>query len=148
MRYVDEFNTRLEDFEFCFLLHTFVGVFVCSYVLFVVLLNKTLGVEICLTRLNEFCDTTDRERVRFGEINEATVCISSAPTTGRGSAYGDLRSPATAQQRSGRRSSPNTIRYVPKKTELTIRYAMTKFKGKCTVVLLDFLQNINFSEKI
>lgn len=87
----DGFNARLNDFEFCFLLHTFNGIFEHTDVLFVILQNKTLNVQFCMTRVKEFCDTIERERGRFDEIYEATACISCAPRTWRGPGQGDLR---------------------------------------------------------
>ncbi len=76
VRCADGFNARLDDFEFCFLLHTFNGIFEHSDVLFAMLQNKTLDVQFCMARVKEFCDTTERERGRFDEIYETTARIS------------------------------------------------------------------------
>ncbi|KAK0145579.1 hypothetical protein N1851_015533 [Merluccius polli] len=91
LRCADGFNARLDDFEFCFLLHTFNGIFEHSDVLFAILQSKTLDVQFCLARVKEFCDTIERARGRFDEIYEATARISSAPSARRGPAKGDVR---------------------------------------------------------
>lgn len=76
----DGFKAHLDDFEFCFVLHTFNGIFEYSDVLFSILQNKTLDVQFCLARVKEFCDTVERERGRFEEIYEATEHSTGAPT--------------------------------------------------------------------
>ncbi|CAM4596457.1 unnamed protein product [Leuciscus chuanchicus] len=55
------------------------------------LISKTLDVQFCLARVNEFCDTIERERGQFGQIYEATARIAGAPSARRGPAQGDLR---------------------------------------------------------
>ncbi|KAM9342344.1 zinc finger MYM-type protein 1-like [Pholidichthys leucotaenia] len=90
VRCADGFITRLDDFEFCFLLHTFSRIFECSDVLFAVLQNKTLDAQFCVAKVTEFCDTTERERGRFGEIYEATMRVSSVLSARRGPVQGDL----------------------------------------------------------
>lgn len=89
----DGFNARLDDFEFCFLLETFNGIFNYSDVLFGILQKQALDVQFCLTRVDEFCDTIERERRRFSQIYDDTARISSAPSARRGprAAQGDLR---------------------------------------------------------
>ena len=89
----DGFNARLDDFEFCFLIDTFNGIFEHADVLFGILQRKTLGVQFCLARVKEFCDAIERARGRFSQIYEDTTRISSGPSTrrGPGAAQGDLR---------------------------------------------------------
>ncbi len=89
----DGFNARLEDFEFCFLLKTFNGIFEYAGVLFGILQTKTLDVEFCMARVNEFCDTVEQARGKFSEIYEETVRVSGGPSVrrGQGTAQGDLR---------------------------------------------------------
>lgn len=62
----DGFNARLDYYEFCFLLNTFHGIFEFSDALFAVLQNKTLDLQFCLARVNEFCETIEQEREQFG----------------------------------------------------------------------------------
>lgn len=76
----------LDDFEFCFLLHTFNGIFEHSDMLFSILQDKKLDVQFCLVRAKEFCDTVERERSRYEEIYEATECSAGAPSAQRGQA--------------------------------------------------------------
>ena len=62
MRCADGYNTHLDDVEFCFLLSTFHGTFEYSDVLLGILQSKTIDVQFCLARVDEFCDTIERER--------------------------------------------------------------------------------------
>ncbi|CDQ74374.1 unnamed protein product [Oncorhynchus mykiss] len=87
----DGFNARLDDFVFCFLLETFNGNCIYSDELFGILQKQTLDVQFCLTRVNEFCDTIERERRRFSQIYDDTARISSSPSARRGPAQGDPR---------------------------------------------------------
>nr|XP_032834249.1 zinc finger MYM-type protein 1-like [Petromyzon marinus] len=91
VRCADGYNAHLSDFEFCFLLSTFHVIFEYSDVLFGILQNKTLDVQFCLARMDEFCDTIERERGQFGEIYESTLREAGAPSTRRGQAQGDIR---------------------------------------------------------
>ncbi|XP_077444502.1 zinc finger MYM-type protein 1-like isoform X2 [Stigmatopora argus] len=84
VRCADDFKACLDDFEFCFLLHTFNGIFEHSVVLFSILQNNKLDVQFCLARVKEFCDTVERERSRYGEIYEATERSAGAPSARRG----------------------------------------------------------------
>lgn len=89
VRCADGFKVRLDDFEFCFLLHTFNGIFEYSDVLFAILQDKKLDVQFCLARVKEFCDTVEQERGRFREIYEAserTARTAGAPSAWRGPA--------------------------------------------------------------
>lgn len=43
---------------------------------FAILQNKSLNVQIRLTKVKEFCDAVEREGCPFGEICEATVRAS------------------------------------------------------------------------
>ena len=79
----DGFKARLDDFEFYFLLETFNGIFNHSDVLFGILQKQTLDVQFCLTRVNEFCDTVERERQRFSQIYDDTASACS-PSARRG----------------------------------------------------------------
>lgn len=79
----DEYNAK-----FCFLLSTFYGIFEYSNVLFGILQNKALHVKFCLAIIDVFCE---RERGRFGEIYESTVCETGEPRTRGGQAQGDIR---------------------------------------------------------
>ncbi|XP_077597993.1 zinc finger MYM-type protein 1-like [Stigmatopora nigra] len=80
VRCADGFKARLDDFEFCFLLHTFNGIFEHSDVLFSILQNNKLDVQFCLARVKEFCDTVERERSRYEEIYKATERSAGAPS--------------------------------------------------------------------
>lgn len=80
----DGFNARLDDFEFCFLLNTFDGMFEQADVLFGSLQRNTLDVQSCVERVNGLCDIVELERGKFSEIYEKTVHISSAPRPRRG----------------------------------------------------------------
>ena len=91
VRCADGFNAHLDDFEFVFLLSTFQGLFEYSDVLFGILQKKSLDVQFCLARVDEFCDTIEKERGRFDETYEATVRETGAPTPRRGGAQGDIR---------------------------------------------------------
>ncbi|XP_077447404.1 zinc finger MYM-type protein 1-like [Stigmatopora argus] len=84
VRCADGFKARLDDFEFCFLLHTFDGIFEHSDVLFSILQNHKLDVQFCLARVKEFWDTVERERSRYEEIYEATEHSAGAPSARRG----------------------------------------------------------------
>ncbi|XP_034044942.1 zinc finger MYM-type protein 1-like [Thalassophryne amazonica] len=89
VRSADEYMVRLDDFEFCFLLSTFQGIFKCSDMLFGILQNKSLDVQFCLKRVEEFCNTIEVERGRFGEIYEWTVRQIGPPSTQRDQVQGD-----------------------------------------------------------
>lgn len=86
VRCADGFKVRLDDFEFCFLLHTFNGIIEYSDVLFAILQDKKLDVQFSLARVKEFCDTVQRERGRFWEIYEASERTTGAPSARRGPA--------------------------------------------------------------
>ncbi|XP_055017683.1 zinc finger MYM-type protein 1-like [Boleophthalmus pectinirostris] len=89
----DGFTARLGDFEFCFLLNIFNGIFEYADVLFGILQTKSLDVQFCMARVNEFCDTVERARDKFSEIYEETVRISGGPSArrGQGATQDDLR---------------------------------------------------------
>ena len=89
----DGFITRLDDFEFCFLLNIFNGIFEHADVLFGMLQKKTLDIQFCMVRVKEFCDTVERARSGFNQIFEETMSISGGPRArrGQGTAQGDLR---------------------------------------------------------
>ncbi|KAL0968773.1 hypothetical protein UPYG_G00271580 [Umbra pygmaea] len=91
VRVADGYNAHLDDFEFCFLLSTFHGIFEYSDVVFRILQNKALDVQFCLGRIEECCETIERVRGQFGEIYESTVNETGAPSTRRGQAQGDIR---------------------------------------------------------
>ncbi|GAB1597398.1 uncharacterized protein LOC115225801 isoform X1 [Argonauta hians] len=78
--YADGFAARLNDFEFCFLLHVFHEVFRYSDELFSILQSKHQDIQFCLSRVKEFCDTVEKERGRFNEIYEATIPSTGVPT--------------------------------------------------------------------
>ncbi|XP_070406828.1 zinc finger MYM-type protein 1-like [Nothobranchius furzeri] len=88
----DGFNARLDDFEFCFLLNTFNGLFEYADVLFGILQTKSLDVQFCMARLNEFCDKVEQERGNFSDIYEEAMRASGGPSVRRGqrTAQGDL----------------------------------------------------------
>ncbi|XP_051557215.1 zinc finger MYM-type protein 1 isoform X2 [Myxocyprinus asiaticus] len=90
VHYANGYNAHLDDFEFCFLLSTFHVIFEYSDVLFGILQNKTFDVQFCLARMDEFCDTIERERGQFGEIYESAVRETGAPSTRRGQAQGNV----------------------------------------------------------
>ncbi|XP_051918603.1 zinc finger MYM-type protein 1-like [Hippocampus zosterae] len=89
----DGFAARLGDFEFCFLLNVFNGIFEYADVLFGILQTKWLDVQFCMARVNEFCEAVERAREKFGEIYEETERVSGAPSVrgGRGAAQDDPR---------------------------------------------------------
>ncbi|XP_068160098.1 zinc finger MYM-type protein 1-like [Antennarius striatus] len=89
----DGFHARLGDFEFCFLLNTFNGIFEHADVLFATLQTKMLDVQFCLTRVQEFCHSVEQEKRNFSDIYEETVRISGVPAVlgGQGAAQEDLR---------------------------------------------------------
>ena len=80
----DGFITRLDDFEFCFLLNTFNGLFEHADVLFGILQNKTLDVQFCMARVNEFCDRVEQTKAKFDEMYDEAVKMSGGPSTRRG----------------------------------------------------------------
>ncbi|XP_049573527.1 zinc finger MYM-type protein 1 isoform X1 [Syngnathus scovelli] len=86
VRCADGLKARLDDFEFCFLLHTFNGIFESSDVRFSILQDKIPDVPFCLARVKEFCDTVERERSRYEEIYQAAERAASAPSAQRGPA--------------------------------------------------------------
>ncbi|XP_068426943.1 zinc finger MYM-type protein 1-like isoform X2 [Clinocottus analis] len=91
VRFADSYKTLLENFDFCFLLSMFHGIFEYSNVLFGVLQKKKLDVQFCLKSVDEFCDTVEREKGRFGDIFDSTVCKRGAPRAQTGQAEGDIR---------------------------------------------------------
>ncbi|XP_068196634.1 uncharacterized protein [Antennarius striatus] len=88
--HADEFNKLLSDFDFCFLLNTFDGIFVRAAVLFGILQKKTFDVQVCMTKVDEFCDAIERGRDRFHQMYEKTVSILGGPSHHR--VQDDLRS--------------------------------------------------------
>ena len=72
------------------MLSTFHNILDHSDVLFGVLQNKALDVNFCLRRVDEFCDTIERERGRFDLIYDSTVSLTGVPSARRG-AQGDAR---------------------------------------------------------
>lgn len=70
------FKARLEDFEFCFLLHTFSGMFEHADVSSGALQTKTLDVEFYMEKVDGFCDTVERARGQFSEIYEETLRVT------------------------------------------------------------------------
>lgn len=86
VRCADGFKVPLDDFEFCFLLHTFNGISEYSDMLFAILQGKKLDVQFCLARVKEFCDTVEQERGRFWEIYEASERTTGTPIARRGPA--------------------------------------------------------------
>ena len=90
VRKADGYISKLDNFEFCFLLSTFHNILDHSDVLFGVLQNKALDVNFCLRRVDEFCDTIERERGRFDLIYDSTVSLTGVPSARRG-AQGDAR---------------------------------------------------------
>lgn len=61
------------------------------FLLFGILQSKTLDVQFCLARVDEFYDTIERVRGRFGEIYKSAVRETYAPCTRRGQSQGDIR---------------------------------------------------------
>uniref|UniRef100_A0A8C7XI81 Zinc finger MYM-type protein 1-like n=1 Tax=Oryzias sinensis TaxID=183150 RepID=A0A8C7XI81_9TELE len=80
VRCADGFKALLDCFEFCFLLHTFNGIFHYSDMLFSILQDKKSDVQFCLDRVKEFCDTVERERSRYEGVYEATERAAGAPS--------------------------------------------------------------------
>ncbi|KAK9531031.1 hypothetical protein VZT92_010483 [Zoarces viviparus] len=79
VRCADRYKAHLENFEFCFLLSTFHGIFEYSDVLFGVLQNNKLDVQLCLKRVDEFCDTIEREK-RDGLLTFLSpLCVKQVP---------------------------------------------------------------------
>ncbi|KAK0131403.1 hypothetical protein N1851_033896 [Merluccius polli] len=70
----DGYTALLTGFEFCFLLATFNSMFAYSDVLFGILQNKEYDMQFCLSSIEDFCSTTERERDRFDSIYEDTAC--------------------------------------------------------------------------
>ncbi|XP_029703746.1 zinc finger MYM-type protein 1-like isoform X1 [Takifugu rubripes] len=185
--HADGFHARLEDFGFCFLLHTFNGIFQNSHVLSSVLQSKAVDARSCRARVEEFGDAVEREREQFEEIYEATARISSAPNP-QGDARAHYRQlhkkvldnvrcqiqnrfqdqdkltflslldpqqfpdyqkkfPQTAFSSLGQ--SYGTLFDLPRlKTELTVMYSMTHFKGKVPAELLAFLHRKALGESM
>lgn len=113
----DGFKACLDDFQFCFLLHTFNGIFEYSDVLFSVLQDKKNDVQFSLARVKEFCDTVERERSRFQENYEATERTAGAPSARRGPAQDPCAH--YRQLHSGRYYLPDTNQISrPRKTDL------------------------------
>ena len=70
----DGYMALLIGFEVCFLLATFNSVFAYSDVLFGILQNKEYDMQFCLSSIDDFCSTTEREKAKFDSIYEDTVC--------------------------------------------------------------------------
>lgn len=75
----DGFSSRLEDFEFCFLLNTFSGMFQHADALRIILQTRTLDAQFCMTSVNSFCDVVEQARGKFQEIYEQSVLVSGGP---------------------------------------------------------------------
>ena len=91
VRTADGYIKLLEDFEFNILLSSFHAILFHSDVLFGVLQNKSLDIQFCLKRVDEFCGTVERERGRFDEIYDGTVNATGEPRARRGRAQQDVR---------------------------------------------------------
>ena len=79
------------SFEFCFLLATFNSVFAYSDVLFGILQNKEYDMQFCLSSIDDFCSTTEREKAKFDSIYEDTVREVGGPSGRRARRVGDVR---------------------------------------------------------
>ena len=91
VRSADGYIKLLEDFEFNFLLSSFQAILSYSDVLFGVLQNKSLDIQFCLKRVDEFCGTIERERGRFDALYDGTVKATGEPRARRGRAQEDVR---------------------------------------------------------
>ena len=87
----DGYIALLTGFEFCFLLTTFNSVFAYSDVLFGILQNKECDMQFCLSIIDDFCSTTEREKAKFDSIYEDTVREAGAPSGRRSRRVGDVR---------------------------------------------------------
>ncbi|KAK0155367.1 hypothetical protein N1851_002271 [Merluccius polli] len=87
----DGYTALLMGFEFCFLLATFNSVFAYSDVLFGILQNKEYDMQFCLSSIEDFCSTTERERDKFDSIYEDTVREVGVPSGRRARRVGDVR---------------------------------------------------------
>lgn len=58
----DGYMTHLTSFEFCFLLSMFYSIFAYSDVLFGKLWNRQFDLQFCLSRVDDFCNTIEREK--------------------------------------------------------------------------------------
>ncbi len=83
----DGYMTLLMGFEFCFLLATFNSLFAYSDVLFGILQNKEYDMQFCLSSIDDFCSTTEREKAKFDSIYEDTVRKVGVPA---GARHGEL----------------------------------------------------------
>ena len=91
MSCADGYIKHLDNFQFCFLLSAFNGIFDYSVVLFDVLQTKALDIKFCLSRVEEFCGNVEKERGRFDAIYDATVILTGEPSSRRGRGQDDVR---------------------------------------------------------
>lgn len=87
----DGYTALLTGFEFCFLLATFNSVFAYSDVLFGILQNKECDMQFCMSSIDDFCSTTEREKAKFDSIYEDTVRQVGAPSGRRARRVGEVR---------------------------------------------------------
>lgn len=78
--------------SFVFSLNVFSGIFEHADGLFGILQTKSLDVQFCMARVNEFCDTVEQARDKFSELYTKEQW-SGGPSMrrGRGAAQDDLR---------------------------------------------------------
>ncbi|KAK0154265.1 Protein ALP1-like [Merluccius polli] len=84
----DGYTALLTGFEFSSPHST---VFAYSDVLFGILQNKEYDMQFCLSSIEDFCSTTERERDKFDSIYEDTVREVGVPSGCRARRVGDVR---------------------------------------------------------
>ena len=68
----DGHMVHITSFEFCFLLSAIYAMFANSDVLFGILQNREFDMQFCLSRGDDFCNTTEREKGTFDITYEDT----------------------------------------------------------------------------
>lgn len=84
-------SAQLQSFAFCFLLYTFRGIFGFAEVLFGILQNKSLDVQFCLSRIEDFRQNIESERAKFDSVFEETVEAVGEPSARRATRGEDAR---------------------------------------------------------
>ncbi|KAE8278157.1 hypothetical protein D5F01_LYC23766 [Larimichthys crocea] len=127
----------LTGFEFCFLLATFNSV-LYSDVLFGILQNKQYDMQFCLSSIDDFCSTTEREKAKFDSIYEDTVRKVGGPSGRRAQRVGVVRA---VYQQLHSEILDNILTQLSNRllTKLMVMYNMTNFEARSPSDLLHFL---------
>ena len=87
----DGYTMHLTSFEFCFLLSTFYSILPYSDVLSGILQNREFDTQLCLSMVDDSCNTTEMEKGTFNSIYEDTVSETGVPRGRRTHMQGDVR---------------------------------------------------------